>query len=277
MSLVNEFVSEADIYAVGAGPIRELRDASGDTAYLTVLQDREIFVVFEATGLHPVQTRRPRLPGQICCMASPRERPSWPTCRTSGARRCSPQMPLTRFTPNTITTPRGAGRGTGRHPRQGYALDREEWLVGLACVAAPVFDRHGACVATASVAYPAVQAERRDELIELVEATAARISASLGYVEASAAAPSRQPQAASAGARARRGTCRAHDAGSPGNHRRGADRPVPRGGDRRRGGCLVAVADPDETRGAAAGGACRRGLSSPIRTTCSPIPACRRW
>src|SRR5687767_13132263 len=56
VSLVSGFVSEADIYAVGVGPTRDLRDASGATAYLTVLQDRETFVVFEATGIDPVQT-----------------------------------------------------------------------------------------------------------------------------------------------------------------------------------------------------------------------------
>ena len=35
---------------------------------------------------------------------------------------------------------------------------------------------------TASVAYPAVQAERREALIRLVGQSAARISASLGYL-----------------------------------------------------------------------------------------------
>lgn len=184
VSLVNEFVSEADIYAIGAGPIRELRDTTGDTAYLTVLQERDIFVVFEATGFHPVQTRRPRLPGQFTLhsIASGKTLLAY----LSDDRRVAllPAMPLTKFTPNTIATLDELERELAAIRAEGYTLDREEWLLGLACVAAPIFDRHDACVATASVAYPAVQAERRADLIELVKETAARISASLGHVSA---------------------------------------------------------------------------------------------
>jgi IclR family transcriptional regulator, acetate operon repressor len=182
VSLVNEFVSEADIYAIGAGPIRELRDASGDTAYLTILQEREIFVVFEATGLHPVQTRRPRLPGQTVLHGIASGKTLLAHLPDERRQALLASTPLTKFTPNTIATPEELERELAAIRAQGYALDREEWLLGLACVAAPVFDRHDACVATASVAYPAVQAERRPELIEMVKATAARISASLGHI-----------------------------------------------------------------------------------------------
>ena len=183
VSLINEFVSEADVYAVGAGPIRELRDASGDTAYLTVLQDHDIFVVFEATGVHPVQTRRPRPPGQITLHSIASGKTLLAYLPEERRRALLAEMPLARFTPNTITTLHELDAELAAICAQRYALDREEWLLGLACVAAPVFDRHGACVATASVAYPAVQGERQSELIHLVGDTASRISASLGYVE----------------------------------------------------------------------------------------------
>ncbi len=182
VSVVNEFVSEADIYAVGAGPIRELRDASGDTAYLTVLQERDIFVVFEATGGHPVQTRRPRPPGQIVLHSIASGKTLLAHLPDAQRRALIAEMPLMRFTPHTITTPHDLETELAAIRAQGYALDHEEWLMGLACVAAPVFDRHDVCVATASVAYPAVQTERREEVVQLVRETAARISASLGYL-----------------------------------------------------------------------------------------------
>lgn len=182
VGLINEFVSEADVYAVGAGPIRELRDASGDTAYLTMLQEREIFVVFEATGVHPVQTRRPRPPGQPVLFAIASGKTLLAHLPDEDRNALVTTMPLIKFTPNTIASVDALQRELAAIRDQGYALDREEWLLGLACVAAPIFDRHGVCLATASVAYPAVQAERREELIRLTCDTAARISASLGYV-----------------------------------------------------------------------------------------------
>jgi IclR family transcriptional regulator, acetate operon repressor len=196
VELINEFVSEADVYAVGAGPIRELRDASGDTAYLTVLQDREIFVVFEATGVHPVQTRRPRPPGQPVLYAIASGKTLLANLPDEDRNALVATMPLVKFTPNTISAVDELQRELATIRAQGYALDREEWLLGLACVAAPIFDRHGACVATASVAYPAIQAERREELIRLTCATADRVSASLGYVAPSKGQRSGAGQAA---------------------------------------------------------------------------------
>lgn len=189
VGIVNEFVSEADIYAIGAGPIRELRDLSGDTAYLTVLQEREIFVVFEAPGRHPVQTRRPRPSGVTVLHGIASGKTLLAYLPEPRRTTLIASMPLTRFTPNTITTPHELDRELAEICAQGYALDREEWLVGLTCVAAPIFDRHGACVATASVAYPAAQGERRDALIHMVCDTAGRISASLGYVPREAGIP----------------------------------------------------------------------------------------
>ena len=181
VGLVNEFVSEADIFAVGAGPIRELRDASGDTAYLTVLQEREIFVVFEATGAHPVQTRRPRLSGQpvLHGIASGKALLAYLPHEQRTALCAS--MPLTKFTPNTISSLEELERELAAIREHGHALDREEWLLGLAW-------RSQCSIAMAPVwpppASPIRPCRRRHETVRLVKETAARISASLGFVAA---------------------------------------------------------------------------------------------
>lgn len=188
VSLVQEFVSESDIHSAGVGPIRELRDASGDTAFLTALQDREKFVVFEAAGHHPVQTSRPRLPSQTSLHSTASGKTLLAYLPSEQLAPLAATMPLTRFTPNTIASREELASELATIRRQGYALDREEWLVGLYGIAAPVFDRHGVCVATASVAFPAVQADRLDANIRLVAACAARISAALGHVPTASAA-----------------------------------------------------------------------------------------
>ena len=190
VALVHEFVSESDVYSAGVGPIRELRDASGDTAFLTALQDREKFVVFEATGRHPVQTSRPRLSSQPSLHSTASGKTLLAYLPSAEIAELVATMPLTRFTPNTIDGRDELAAELATIRRQGYALDREEWLVGLFGIAAPVFDRHGRCVATASVAFPAVQAERRDANIRLVLDCAAKISAALGYVPTAAEATS---------------------------------------------------------------------------------------
>ena len=182
VGLVNEFLSEADVSSLGIGPIQELRDSSGDTSYLTLLQGRELFVAFEARGLHPIQTRRPRAPGQTFLHSSASGKTLLAHLPLPEAEALLSTLPLTKYTANTIDTLDALLAELATVRERGYTLDQEELLDGLACVAAPVFDREGACVATASVAYPAIQSARRDDLVRLVTATATKISLSLGFV-----------------------------------------------------------------------------------------------
>src|SRR5262249_10919517 len=143
VSLVNEFLADADVSALGIGPILELRDASGDTAYLTLLQGRELFVAFEARGVHPLQTRRPRLAGQTTLHSTASGKTLLAHLPPSESEAILGTMSLTRFTRNTISAPDGLRVELAAIRDQGYALDQEELLDGLACVAAPVFDRDG--------------------------------------------------------------------------------------------------------------------------------------
>ena len=67
---------------------------------------------------------------------------------------------------------------------QGFAVDIEECETGLSCVAAPIFDQSGSLQAALSLSGPAFrQTEDRihRETVELVTASAARLSQALGY------------------------------------------------------------------------------------------------
>ena len=66
---------------------------------------------------------------------------------------------------------------------RGYALDDEETLAGVSCVAAPVRDQTGRAVAAINVSGPTAEfrAERQQHYIADVTAMAATISARLGY------------------------------------------------------------------------------------------------
>ena len=84
------------------------------------------------------------------------------------------------FTPHTMTDLEELLRELAAIRSRGYALDREEDYFGVQCVAAPVFDGNGDCVASVSISYPAAPTERTDEFIRLVGDAAVRISANLG-------------------------------------------------------------------------------------------------
>jgi DNA-binding IclR family transcriptional regulator len=88
-----------------------------------------------------------------------------------------------RFTPHTITSLAKLEKELEEIRDQGYALDQEEAVQGLRCVAGPVFDQTGRVVAAFSVAGPAtrITPERLPEIARLVRATSQQISFRLGY------------------------------------------------------------------------------------------------
>jgi IclR family transcriptional regulator, acetate operon repressor len=67
---------------------------------------------------------------------------------------------LERHTPRTIVDPSALEREVARTRLRGYAQIRDELEVGLTAVAAPVFDRTGACVAALGVSGPSFRLGR---------------------------------------------------------------------------------------------------------------------
>ena len=87
------------------------------------------------------------------------------------------------YTPATLTDPREVRRELERVRAAGWALDNEEFAVGLRCVAAPVRDHTGAVVASLGMAGPAVRVadDRVPRLAGYVREAAAEASAALGF------------------------------------------------------------------------------------------------
>ncbi|AGK53599.1 IclR family transcriptional regulator [Bacillus sp. 1NLA3E] len=67
--------------------------------------------------------------------------------------------------------------------QQGYSIDDEEIEIGLKCIAAPIFNRHGKAVAAISCASPKfrLNEERLNEVIQSIKQAAIKISESIGY------------------------------------------------------------------------------------------------
>lgn len=67
---------------------------------------------------------------------------------------------------------------------RGYSIDDEEYVIGLICIAAPIFDYHGNPVAAISVSSPKYRYDANKHLIfysRLVTVAAQKISRQLGY------------------------------------------------------------------------------------------------
>lgn len=91
-------------------------------------------------------------------------------------------------TPNTLTNPEDLRAELQWIRENGYSVDRQENVLGFSCVAAPIWNFTGKVVAGVSVTGPSFRIERNvPALSSMVMAGAAKISRSLGYVQATQA------------------------------------------------------------------------------------------
>jgi len=91
-------------------------------------------------------------------------------------------MPLQRFTERTITDRAVLESELDRIVNVGYAVDNEEYVLGVACVAVPVRNRHGDVIASIAVqgATARLPLMRAIEFVPQLRAAAAQIGATFG-------------------------------------------------------------------------------------------------
>lgn len=79
----------------------------------------------------------------------------------------------------------------GRVREQGYSVDNEEYIMGVRCVGAPIFDHNSKVVAGLSIAGPALRIKEKniESLAKLVTETAALISNGLGSLRGGVVEP----------------------------------------------------------------------------------------
>jgi IclR family acetate operon transcriptional repressor len=70
--------------------------------------------------------------------------------------------PMEKFTPNTVTDPAELKLELERIRKRGYAMDDEEVIRGVKCIAAAILGPGGRCVGAISATFPAYAAEERD-------------------------------------------------------------------------------------------------------------------
>jgi DNA-binding IclR family transcriptional regulator len=90
---------------------------------------------------------------------------------------------LERFTANTITERDALVRELKEIQERGYALDREEYTIGVRCLAVPVHDHSGRVTASMSVSVPTVRFDlaRQEQALTALREAAWSLSAALGF------------------------------------------------------------------------------------------------
>lgn len=175
------FVRSRDLVAIARPYMRRLMERSGETVNLAIADRGEIIYIAQ------VETQK-----MMRAIAGPGGRASM-HCSGVGkallavsdpatAQKLVRSIELHRETAHTLITVQDLERDLEKIRAQGFAVDNEETAVGLRCVAAVIYDEHGAPLAALSVSGPTARiADQRIPLLgEAVAGIAAEITAEIG-------------------------------------------------------------------------------------------------
>lgn len=173
--------SQIDLLRDGSHIVEELRDATGETVQLSVLENDMMLVLLKEEGSHSIR---------IISRVGSRVPINW---AAAGRLLVSD---LDDAALGALLTRTVRQSPTGRSPvdvpkliqqirksrKQGYATELNETNEHAGCVAAPVIDGRGLCVAAISVVAPEhrLGKQNREVLIEKVRAAATKLSGRLG-------------------------------------------------------------------------------------------------
>jgi len=169
-----------DLVAACVGEMRTLRDLTGETCYLAVLDGLDVLLLERCDGAHSHRSSAElgqRKPAYCTSQGKSILSALAPSVRDALVR----EMALKPLTPLTITDRKRLQAELKICGARGYAIDDEEILLGVRCVGAPVVDGQGQVRGAISIAGPAYRMTRaRLELLgpEVAEA-AARAGAQL--------------------------------------------------------------------------------------------------
>jgi DNA-binding IclR family transcriptional regulator len=160
--------------------LTELVDGIGETCNFTTLVGQEVIYLDRVEARWPLRLHfeiGSHVP--IHCTASGKI--FLAAMKTVERRRIIDAVGLPAYTERTITGRAEFDAEINRIARQGYSLDREEFLLGMAAIAVPVADRNGSVVAAIACHAPSVRfnVETAKSHLPLLKQAARKMSASI--------------------------------------------------------------------------------------------------
>jgi IclR family transcriptional regulator, KDG regulon repressor len=184
--LGNVAAADLDLRQVAQPHLAALRDLTGETTHIAILDHWQVVYLERLPSLKPVGFMRSRagaiLPayctglGKVLLASRPeKDVAAWAATQTFKA-----------WTPHTITSRKRLVEELRATRTRGYAVDEQEHELGVRCIAAPVRNHQGEVVAAISVAGPTERMPRTlvgSDTARAVVAAAQEISVHLGAAQ----------------------------------------------------------------------------------------------
>jgi DNA-binding IclR family transcriptional regulator len=150
--LYNSLQRNLDIQRVTRPYLAELASRSGESAHLAVVVERSVVFIDRVSSSETLSVNTQigaREP--LYCTALGKAYLAFQ--RDADLERLCPE-PLQAYTRRTVTSLEGLRKELQQSYRQGYAVDDEEYIDGIRCVAAPILNEFGIPVAVMGISGP---------------------------------------------------------------------------------------------------------------------------
>lgn len=175
------FVRRRNFVAPALPFLRRLRDLTHETANLGIADDGEVVVLTQVES-REIMRAITKVGGRAPMVTSGLGKAILSTYAEEDVAAIIRRYGMKRLTPRSLTRAGDLREALVQTRRDGYALDDEEYLLGLRCVAAVVYNDQAEALAAISVSGLAsrVPSERLPQLGALVRDTARELTAALG-------------------------------------------------------------------------------------------------
>lgn len=184
LELARAYHDSSDLRRIALPELEKLRDETGETVHLAILDEMEVVYLEKLHGHHAIGLMSSRVGARLPAYCTGLGKILLAYANPDEVRNHFAQRGLQRFTSETITDVSTLMHHLEQVRLNGYALDRGEHEAEVRCVAAPIFDADGKVVAAISVSGPASRMDPIEDNRTLIERTlqvARAISAKLGY------------------------------------------------------------------------------------------------
>ena len=175
------FVHTRDIARIARPYLRRLTEATGETANLAIEDEGMAVYVGQVESRQFVRAIA-KTGGRVFMHSSALGKAILAALPPADISKIILHRAMPLFTPKTIVEEAALLRQVEKIRRQGYAVDDEEYSIGLRCVSASVFDEHGSPIAAISLSGPTFRVTRNrvPELGATVLQVAQELTAELG-------------------------------------------------------------------------------------------------
>ncbi len=175
-------LSTAEIRCQAHPIMEEIAAQYQETIHLAILDDTKVVYIDKLEGNQAVRVELTSLGTRLHAHCSAVGKVLLAYRPVEDVKRIIAIEGLPRFTPNTITDEAKLEEALLNIRKQGYAYDREEVLLDLCCIGAPVRDYTGRVVAAISMSVPTYRFQRSELTYRRAIISAAkRIEEKLGY------------------------------------------------------------------------------------------------